>query len=182
MDAEPFAVDAAQFMVVRSNTNLNMKIIVILILSLAVCCYAQDKVTVTLNDGSSSTSGGFERPEKISVEIRKGFGNKPIPVDEEIAALQEKLHFYELLKQYKLDPSKEINAVYTDKPLKAVLAELLPNVPVKFDGVDGGVTVESMAIAKTPLETVCENLDAAAGVYFRFTEQGIIVAATPGTK
>jgi hypothetical protein len=97
-------------------------------------------------------------------------------------ALQEKLHFYELFKKYKLDPNKEINAVYAGKPLKDVLAELLPAVPVKFDGVDDGVTIDSMAIAKTSLETVCEHLDEAAGVFFRFTEQGITVTAKPETK
>jgi hypothetical protein len=159
-----------------------MKIIIIAILSLATCCFAQDKMTVSLNEGSYSTSGGAGREEGVKLEFRKEFSSKPIPVEEKIAALKGKLHFYELTRQYKVDLSKEINAVYTDKPLKSVLAELLPNVPVKFDGVDSGVTIESMAVAKTPLETVCDYLDAAAGVYFQFTDQGITVTAKPAGK
>jgi len=159
-----------------------MKIIMIAILSLATCCYAQEKATVSLNDGSYSTSGGDGREESVKVEIRKGFGHKPIPMEEKIRALQEKLNFYELASQYKVDLNKNINAVYADKPLKDVLAELLPNVPVKFDGVNSGVTVESIAIAKTPLETVCEYLDAAAGVYFHYTDKGITVTLKPVTN
>ncbi len=159
-----------------------MKIIIIAILSFATCCYAQEKMTVTLNDGSYTTSGGDGREESVKVELQKGFGHKSIPVEEKIAALKEKLNFYELASKYKVDLSKQISAVYADKPLKSILAELLPNVPVKFDGVDNGVTVESMAIVKTPLETVCEYLDAAAGVYFQFTDQGITISAKPVTK
>ena len=156
-----------------------MKTIIIAFLSLAVCCHAQEKATVSLNDGSYSLSGGGDRPETVKVEIRKGFGHHPISVDQKVAVLTEKLHFYELLKHYQVDPNKVITAAYADKPLKTVLAELLPNVPVKFDGVDSGVTVESMTVVKTPLEKVCEYLDAAAGVYFQFTEQGITDTATP---
>jgi hypothetical protein len=159
-----------------------MKTIIIGILCFTVCCYGYEKVKVSLNDGGNSTIGGSGRAERIKVELRKGFGQRAISIEEKVAALKEKLHFYELMQQHKVDLSREINAVYTDKPLKNILAELLPNVPVKFDGVDTSVTVESMAIAKTPLETVCDYLDAAAGVYFRFSDQGIIVAATPAAK
>jgi len=117
--------------------------------------------------------------ESLKIEFRQGFDRKPIPVGEKIMALKEKLRFYELAVQHNVDLDKKINAVYTNRPLKDILAELLPNVPVKFDGVDSGVTVDSMTIAKTPLEAVCECLDAAAGVYFHFTDQGITVTAKP---
>jgi hypothetical protein len=156
-----------------------MKIIIIAILSLATCCYAQEKMTVSLNDGSYTTIGGSGRVESLKIEFRQGFDRKPIPVGEKIMALKEKLRFYELAVQHNVDLDKKINAVYTNRPLKDILAELLPNVPVKFDGVDSGVTVDSMTIAKTPLEAVCECLDAAAGVYFHFTDQGITVTAKP---
>lgn len=159
-----------------------MKILHISFLLLATCCYAQDKMKVSLNDGSNSTVGRAERPESVKVELRKGFGSKPIPVEEKISALKQKLRFYELGSHYKIDLGKEINAVYTDKPLKSILAELFPAVPIKFEGVDSDVTVESMAIVITPLETVCEYLDAAAGVYFRFTDQGITVMSKPDVK
>ena len=152
------------------------------ILSLAFCCYGDDKVTVRLNDGSYSTSGGSGRAEKIKVEIRRGIIPKPISTEEKIAALKEKLRFYELMHQHNVDLNRKINAVYTDKQLKIILTDLIPNVPVKFDGVDPKVTVESMTIAKTSLEKVCEYLDAAAGVYFRFTDAGISVVATSATK
>ena len=72
--------------------------------------------------------------------------------------------------------------MYVNKPLKEILAELLPGVPVKFDGVDSGVTVDSMTVAKTPLETAFEYLDAAAGVCFHFMDQGITVTAKPVTN
>lgn len=159
-----------------------MKTIIMAMLSLATCCYAQEKMTVSLNDGGYTTLGGSGRVEGLRIEFKKGFNHKPIPVDEKILALKEKLHFYELASQYKVDLNKKINEVYVNKPLKDVLAELLPNIPVKFDGVDSEVTVDSMTIAKTPLETVCEYLDAAAGVYFHFTDQGITVTAKPATS
>ena len=157
-----------------------MKIIIVAILSFAaVCCHAQEKATVTLNDGSYSVSGGPERQEKIEVKVRKGFGGEPIPLDDKIAALQEKLQFYQFMKRYKVDPDKKIDAVYSNRPLKSILAELLPNVPVKFDGVDGGVTVDNMVVGKTSLEIVLGYLDTAAGVYFKFSDNGMTISATP---
>jgi hypothetical protein len=158
-----------------------MKTIIIAMLSLATCCYAEEKMTVSLNDGGYTTLRGDGRVERLRIEFKKGFNHKTVPVSEKVLALKENLHFYELASQYKVDLDKKINAVYVNKPLKDVLAELLPGVPVKFEGVDSGVPVDSLTIAKTPLEIVCEYLDAAAGVYFHFTDQGITVTAKPAT-
>ena len=80
---------------------------------------------------------------------------------------------------HRLDPNKEITAVYADKPLKSILAEILPGVPFKFEGVDGNVTVNEMTVAKTPLEKVCEYLDLAAGVSFRFDDRGLTISERP---
>ncbi len=165
-----------------TNTNFLMKSIIIAILSAATCCYAQEKMTVSLNDGAYTMTGGSGRVESTRIEFRKGFSREPITVEKKILALKEKLHFYELALEYKVDLDKKIDAIYVNKPLKDILGVLLPNVPVKFDGVDNGVKVQSMTVAQTPIEKVCEYLDSAAGVYFNFTDKGIMVTANPITN
>lgn len=157
-----------------------MKTLFIAILSLATCCYAQEKkAAVELKGTHFTISGGIGH--EVRVKVERPFG-EPLSVEEKIVALKEKLHFYELVSQHMMDFRKEINAVYADRPLKSILAELLPNVRVTFEGVDSGVTVENMVVEKAPVEIVCQYLDIAAGVYFRFTEQGITVTAKPPTK
>jgi hypothetical protein len=85
------------------------------------------------------------------------------------------------MQKHSIDLSKEITATYTEKPLADVLKEILPKVPVKFDGADAKVTVKSLTANKARLSAVIEHLDDAAGVYFVFTEEGITVKAEPPT-
>ena len=146
--------------------------------------HAADKATVMLNAGGYTFSGGSDRVKMPEVEVSKGFGGKKhdIPVAEQIAALKAHIGYLTLMGKHNIDLSKEITAAYAEKPLADALKELLPGVPVKFDGADEKVTVQSMAISKARLSAVIEHLDDAAGVYFVFSEEGITVRAEPPAK
>lgn len=151
------------------------------ILSLCVLLFAPsllaagDKASITLNEGSYSAMGGVKREKAFNVQVSKGMFDKNLTVDEQILALEQKLVFLKLVKKHAISLDAEINATYKEVPLKKVLGELLPNVPVKFTGVSEDVTVGSLTVTKVALGKVCDYLDDAAGVYFSFTPEGIIV-------
>ncbi len=137
---------------------------------------AEEKIEVILEGDMTATTSAQSRKKEIQIEIqRDAFDKKDIPLNEKIDALRSKLAFYELLKLHKIDPYKETKVKYRDSPLMEALKELLPNIPVKFEGVDKDVTIKKMTTNKTTLEKVCKYLDNAAGVYFRFSKEGLTV-------
>jgi len=137
---------------------------------------AEEKVEVAMEGSMTAMSDAPGRKKEIKIEIqRDAFDKKKIPLDEKIVALRSKLAFYELLKLHKIDPYKETKVKYRDRPLMGALKELLPDISVKFEGVDKEVTIRKMTANKVTLERVCEYLDNAAGVYFRFSKEGLIV-------
>lgn len=142
---------------------------------------ADEKASVMLDASGSSSSGGSGREVALKVDISKGFGSKKhdIPVPEQIAALRQHIAYLTLMEKHKVDLRKEITGVYVDAPLADVLKEVLPDVSVKFDGVDEKETVKSLTCAKASLASVISWLDDAAGVYFVFSETGILVTAKP---
>jgi hypothetical protein len=160
-----------------------MKPFFLLAFLLSPFAHADDKATVNLDAGGYASSGGSGRPKLPEVEVSKGFGSEKniIPVAEQIAAVKSHLGYLTLMQKHSIDLSKEITATYTEKPLADVLKEILPKVPVKFDGADAKVTVKSLTANKARLSAVIEHLDDAAGVYFVFTEEGITVKAEPPT-
>jgi hypothetical protein len=143
---------------------------------------ASDKPVVELTEAGSSSGGGIARDTELTVQVTKAFFRDPIPLDDKIAALQDKLNFYALVKRNQIDLQKKITATYAEKPLAEILAELLPEIKVTFDGVDKGVTVENMTVENADLERVWDYLDDGAGVYFRYTETGLTVKPGPGQE
>jgi len=143
--------------------------------------HADSKASVTLDGSGYSSSGGSGRPKLPEVEISKGFGSKKheIPVAEQIAALREHIDYLTLMEKHGVDPGKQVTAIYKDVPLADVLRELMPKVPVKFDGVDEKVTIKSMVCNDALMFSVLSWLDDAAGVYFDFSENGIRVTSGP---
>lgn len=156
-----------------------MKSLLFFVVLFSPLAHADNKAYVTLSAGGYSSSGGGDRPKTAEVEIKKGFGSKKndIPVAEQIAVLKTHINYLTLMEKHGIDLAKEVDATYTEKPLADALNELLPKVPVKFDGVDPAVTIKSLKAEKTRLATVIQFLDDAAGVFFVFTEDGITVKA-----
>lgn len=161
-----------------------MKSFIFLAIFLAPLVRADDKATVNLDAGGYSSSGGSGRVKMPEVEVSKGFGSKKndIPVAEQIAALKSHIGYLTLMQKHSIDLTKEVTATYTEKPLADIFKEILPKVPVKFDGADAKVTVKSLTANKARLSAVIEFLDDAAGVYFVFSEEGITVKAEPPTS
>lgn len=142
--------------------------------------HADDKATVVLDANGYSSSGGSDRPVMAEVEVKKGFGKKKeIPISEQIAALKSHIAYLTLMEKHGIDLAKPITATFTEVPLVDALKELLPKVPVKFEGADAAVTIKSLKAEKARLAAVIDFLDKAAGVYFVFTDEGIIVKAEP---
>ena len=108
-----------------------------------------------------------------------GMRDADLPVVDKIKILERKLNFYRLMTSKKVDLEKSITATYKNKPLSEVFRELIPDIPVEFKGVDQDVTVESMTITKVSLDKVFQYLDEAAGVYFSFSEKGMLITAKP---
>lgn len=142
---------------------------------------AADKASVMLDQSGYSSSGGSGRVKLAKVEVSKGFGSKKnqIPLKEQIAVLQEHIDYLTLMEKHGVDPGKKVTSIYKDVPLADVFRELMPNVPVKFEGVDEKETVKSLICSDAPISLVIEHLDDAAGVYFSFSEQGITVSSKP---
>jgi hypothetical protein len=143
--------------------------------SLALAQDIHTKRKVKLEAKSSSISGGGSREKKVDIEFSKGFDDDPIPTADKIKALKQKISFYLLMTKHKVDLEKSISKVYTDKSLSKVLDELAPEVPIKFEGVDRKVTVMDMTLKQVQLDRVFDFLDQAAGVYFSYSEQGILI-------
>jgi hypothetical protein len=141
--------------------------------------HADNKASVMLSAGGYSSSGAENRPKTADVEVKKGFGSKKydIPLAEQIAVLKSHTNYLSLMEKHGINIEKEVDATYTEKPLADALKELLPKVPVKFDGVDPAVTIKSLKAEKARMTTVIQFLDDAAGVFFVFTEEGITVKA-----
>ena len=154
------------------------RVIAVGIMLLAAYNYADDdKVSVNITENGFSTSGGFGREKALTVTIEKSFANETLTVDQKIWALQDRLCFYKLVKQHNIDLGMKVTVAYADEPLKPVLAKLLPGINVTFQGVKEDVTIGSMTAVKTDVEKVCNYLGEACGVYFHFTEQGLIVTS-----
>lgn len=158
-----------------------MKRITLAAILLTSLAQADEKAYVDLTSSGYSSSGGGDRPKAVEVEVSRGFGSKKndIPVAEQIAALKSQIGYLTLMEKHGIDISKEITAKYAEKPLAGILKELLPGVPVKFDGVDEKETVKQLNSNKARLSAVIEWLDDAAGVYFTFSETGIVVTSKP---
>jgi hypothetical protein len=135
---------------------------------------ALDKATVELSNQGHKSTGG-EAP-KVKIEISKEW---ELPTEDKTRALEQKLAFYQLMSAKKVDLLKPITAVYAEQPLADVLKEILPGINVDYNGVDPGVTVKSMKVTKAPLGKVLEYLDNAAGVYFVFSDKGVLVSSKP---
>ena len=140
---------------------------------------AGDKPTVDLTENGHSVSGGGLRAEEIDIQFGSGMLDADVPVVDKIKILERKLNYYRLMNSKKVDLEKGITATYKNKPLSEVFKELIPGIPVEFKGVDQKVTVDSMKITKVSLDRVFQYLDDAAGVYFSFSEKGMLVTATP---
>lgn len=140
---------------------------------------AGDKFTVTLTGNSHSSSGSGSRAKEIEVRFLNGFGNPPVSTADKIKTLERQLTFYALMGGKKIDLEKEIDAVYQEVPLRRILGELIPGVAFEFKGVDDGETVKSLTIRKAPLEQVLQHLDDAAGVYFSYSKDGILITQEP---
>ena len=158
---------------------MKTKIALILLIQIPWIAIAGEKSTVTLTESGYSASGGGNRPKEVGVKISMGFRNEPILIAKKIDALERQLAFYRLMSDNKVDLDKEITAAYANQPLGKIFEELIPGVPIEFRGVDRNETVESMAITKAPLEKVLQYLDEAAGVFFTFSADGIIVTNEP---
>lgn len=159
-----------------------MKSLIASALLFAPCIAAAgDKASVTLDAGGYSSSGGSDRVDMPEVEVTKGIGSRKhdIPVAEKVAALRQHIAYLTLMEKHGVDLGKKVTAKYEDIPLAKILGELLPKVPVKFDGVDENETVKSLDCKDAPLRSVIDWLDDAAGVYFGFSEEGITVRAAP---
>ena len=102
-----------------------------------------------------------------------------INVEDKINLLENQIAFYRLMASKNIDLKKSITAVYADKPLKQICEELIPSVPIEFQGVDPNEIVGSMKITNAPLEQVLQYLDEAAGVNFSFSNKGILVQSGP---
>lgn len=157
-----------------------MKIIQLLVFLFSLATVvASDKSTVTLSEKGHSSSGGGNRATEIEVKLSNGWNNGPMSTEDKIKALEQSIAFYKLMVSKKVDLSKSITAAYAEKPLSDVLKELIPEVPVEYKGVDPSETVQSMAITKAPLEKVLKYLDKAAGVYFSYSEKGLLISSKP---
>ncbi len=157
-----------------------MKFILLISLALTTSTViGSDKFTVTLSERGHSSSGGKDRETEIEIKLSNGLGNGPMSTTDKVKALQKHVRFYQLMDSKKIDLSKPITAAYAEKPLSEILKELIPNIVIKFNGVDPKVTVESMAITQAPLEKVLMYLDKASGVYFSYSDKGLLVSAKP---
>ena len=136
------------------------------------------KAEVQLEENGSSTSGGM-RQEVAVVSVKKGFFSDPVSLDERIAALESMTAFYRLLQQQGVDLEQRVSGDYTGIPLKEVLAQLLPDIPVEFADVDESVTLLKMTVADARLEQVLDYLDDGAGVYFSCTERSLVISSAP---
>lgn len=156
-----------------------MKSIITATLTLMVSSFisiAGEKSEVMIEKNGFAATNAAGRKEEVKIKMQRGIFNKTeVSLDEKIDALKSKLAFYELLKSHKIDPSKEIKVKYRNKLLTEALKELLPNVPVKFEGVKEDVTIGKLTANEASLEKVCEYLDNATGVYFRFSKEGLFV-------
>ena len=155
------------------------KLILILTALQLLPALADDKPTIDLSENGHSLSGGGGRDKEIEVKFGSGIRDADVSVVDKIKILERKLNFYRLMTSKKVDLEKSITATYKNKPLSKVFKELIPDVPVEFKGVDQDVTVESMTITKVSLDKVFQYLDEAAGVYFSFSEKGLLVTAKP---
>lgn len=140
---------------------------------------AGDKATVDFNENGHSVSGGGPRAEEIDLQFGSGMREAEVPVADKIRILERKLSYHRLMTGKKVDLEKSITATYKNKPLGEVFKELIPGIPVEFKGVDQKVTVGSIKITKVSLDKVFQSLAEAAGVYFSFSEKGLLVTATP---
>ena len=136
------------------------------------------KAEVQLRDSGYSTSGGSRR-EVPEVSVKKGLFAEPMPLAEQIAALESATCFCRLLQQQGVNPETKVTDDYTGMRLKDVLTRLLPAMPVEFSDVDEEVTVLKMTVEDARLQSVLEALDDGAGVYFTYTMAGLTVSAEP---
>ncbi|MFT6793104.1 MAG: hypothetical protein ACJAR1_001094 [Rubritalea sp.] len=141
--------------------------------------FGSDKSTVTLSEKGYSSSGGGDRSAEIEIKLSNGWNNGPMSSEDKVKALKKSIAFYQLMVSKKVDLSKSITAAYAEKAISEVFKELIPNVPIEYKGVKPEETVETMAITKASLEKVLNYLDEAAGVYFIYSEKGILVSSEP---
>jgi len=140
---------------------------------------ATDKSTVVLSSKGHSSFGGSGRETEIEVKLSNGWNNGPMTTEGKIKALEQRIIFYKLMRANKVDLAKPVTAAFAEKPLSEALKELIPEITVKYKGVNPQETVGSMAITKAPLEKVLNYLDDASGVYFIYTEKGLTVSSKP---
>jgi hypothetical protein len=153
--------------------------LLILILLSTFQLFGSDKSTVTLSEKGHSSSGGGDRSTEIEIKLSNGWNNGPMSSEDKVKALKKSIAFYQLMVSKKVDLSKSITAAYAEKAISEVFKELIPNVPIEYKGVKPEETVETMAITKASLEKVLNYLDEAAGVYFIYSEKGILVSSEP---
>ena len=157
-----------------------MKLTLLILLSLSTCqLFGSEKSTVTLSEKGHSSTGGGDRATEIEIKMSNGWNNGPMTTEDKIKSLKRHIVFYQLMAAKKVDLSKLITAAYAEKPISEVFKELIPNVSIEYKGVKPEEMVGTMAITKAPLEKVLKYLDEAAGVYFTYTDKGIIVSAKP---
>lgn len=139
-----------------------------------------EKANVSLEDNGYSISGGTNRDKQIQTKFeRVGVSFDPISIDDKVKSLRSSLYFYLWLKKNNIDPAMKITAVYTGRPLREVVQELLPGMKVKFVGVNENETVGEMKATNADLEAVCRHLDNASAVFFEFSPEGLIIKANP---
>jgi hypothetical protein len=163
---------------------MKSQLTLILLTLISLSAFAGNKPTVTLTESGCSMSGSVSGDKLIKRKMIRNILtpnslDDKINIDDKINFLENQIAFYRLMASKNIDLQKSITAAYADKPLKQICEELIPGIPIEFQGADPNETVGSMEITKTPLEQVLQYLDEAAGVNFSFSNKGILVQSGP---
>ena len=169
-----------------------LKKVIILILFYSTTCYAEkcdfkfeiknldNRASIMLSEDGYSKSGGDSREKEISIKVEKDmFDKTPLSIEEKITALESKISYYNFFLKYNINLNDTPDLIYKETPLKDALNELLPGVPISFKDVDEDVKIKKLMSSEAPLESILKYLDDAAGVYFEFTRDQLIVKNTP---